>query len=174
MREMLVRRGGARPRRPSWALWLVALLAPAAACGSGSAEPVGVAAYSAVIDDFLPDVPADGSRPVVFVARLTEHQFALEDQVAMIESVGEPYDLRFVDDVDAAIDDGDPETPTREEGLLLGIGTISASAPHVVRVEVYSTAGPIDAHKLTLSVRDDVWRVDASESVEPEVLVGDE
>jgi hypothetical protein len=43
-----------------------------------------------------------------------------------------------------------------------------------VRVEVYRAAGVIDAYKVTLTVRDDVWRVDTSEPVDPEVLLGDE
>lgn len=145
------------------------------ACGNGDeAGPVGVDGYSTVIDGFLPVAPADGSRPVVYVARLGDEPFALEDQVAMIESVEASHDLRFVDDVEAAVDDEDTDAPPRDDGLLIGIGTISVAVPHVVRVEVYTAAGDVAAHKVTLSVRNDVWRVDTSEPVDPEVLVGDE
>ena len=59
-------------------------------------------------------------------------------------------------------------------GLLLGIGTISTAVPHIVRVEVYRAAGVVDAQTVTLTVRGDVWRVDTSEPVDPEVLVSDE
>jgi len=167
------RRGVKRWRR---SLLAVVALAAVSGCGGGAdgAGPVGADGYTAVIDDFLPPVPLDGSRPLVFVARLCEDPFALEDQVVMIAAVEESYDLRFVDDIAAAVDDEDPDAPTRDDGLLLGMGTISTAVPHVVRVEVYRAAGMIDAYKVTLTVRDDVWRVDTSEPVDPEVLLGDE
>jgi hypothetical protein len=111
---------------------------------------------------------------VVYIAHLGDQPFPLEDQVAMIETVEETHDLRFVDDVEAAVDNGTSDAPPRDDGLLLGIGTIPAVAPHVVRIEIYTTAGRIEAYRVTLSVRNDMWRVDTSEPVDPEVLVGDE
>lgn len=151
-----------------------ALLAVSACTGGDDVDPVGVEGYSTVIDGFLPATPADGSRPVVYVARLGEEPFALEDQVAMIASVEDSHDLRFVDDVEAAVDDEHSDAPPRDDGLLIGVGTISIAVPHVVRVEVYNAAGDIEAHKVTLTVRNDVWRVDTSEPIDPEVLVGDD
>jgi hypothetical protein len=145
--------------------------------GNGNGEdnrPVGADGYSTAIDGFLPEVPADGSRPVVYIARLGDEPFPLEYQVAMIETVEETHDMRFVDDVDAAVDRNTSDAPPRDDGLLIGVGTISAVAPHVVRIEIYTAAGRIEAHKVTLSVRNDMWRVDTSEPVDPEVLVGDE
>jgi hypothetical protein len=91
----------------------------------------------------------------------------------MIAAVEPSYDLRFVDDITAAVDNEDSDAPPRDDGLLFGIGTISATAPHVVRVEVYRAASLIEARKVTLTVRDDMWRVDTSEPVDPEVLVHD-
>ena len=137
-------------------------------------HPVGADAYSTVIDEFLPPVPDEGTRPVVYIARLGDEPFPLEHQIAMIEVLEPSHDLRFVDDVEAAVDGKNSDAPPRDDGLLLGVGTISAGEPHVVRVEVYTSAGRIEAHKVTLSVRDDTWRVDTSEPVDPEVLVGDE
>lgn len=159
-------------------LLVVLTIASVWGCGGGGGDdgpdPVGAAGYSTVIGDFLPTVTVDGDRPVVYIARLAAEPFALEDQVTMIEAVEESHDLRFVDDIEAAVDREDPEAPPRDDGLLLGIGTISAVAPHVVRVEVYTTAGRVDASKVTLTGHDDVWRVDTIESIDPEVLVGDE
>lgn len=157
---------------------MLALVTLAAVGGCGGdddgVDPVGAAGYSAVIDNFAPPVPLDGTRPVVYVARLGEEPFALDDQVAMIAAFEENYDLRFVDEIAAAVDDEDSDAPPRDDGLLFAIGTISTAIPHVVRVEIYRAAGLVDAQKVTLTVSDDVWRVDASEPVDPEVLVGDE
>ena len=170
---MLDSRGGVKRWRCS--LLLVVGLAALAGCvGDDGVEQVGAAGYTAVIDEFSPPVPADGSRPVVYVARLSEDPFALEDQVAMIASAEESHDLRFVDDIVAAIDDEDSAAPPRDDGLLFAIGTITTAIPHVVRVEVYRAAGRVDAYKVTLTVSDDVWQVDTTEPVDPEVLLGDE
>ncbi len=171
--------GDARGSR-RWRHLLIAavtiLVVPACDNGGGDDDTraVGADAYSAAIDGFLPAVPDDGTRPVVYIARLGDEPFPLDHQVAMIEVVEESHDLRFVDDVEAAVDGADSEAPPRDDGLLIGVGTISAVAPHVVRVEIYTTVGRIDAHKVTLSTRNDVWRVDTSEPIDPEVLVGDE
>ena len=174
MRVMSGDRRGVRRWRHS----LLAVVALAAVSGCGAADdgsvPVGADGYTAVLDDFLPPVPPDGSRPVAYVARLGEEPFPLEDQVAMIEAVEESYDLRFVDDISAAVDNEDSDAPPRDDGVLLGIGTISTAVPHVVRVEVYTAAGMVDAYRVTLTVLGDVWRVVTSDPVDAEVLVGDE
>ena len=160
-----------------WPRVLLAIVALAAmsACDGGDDgdDPVGAAGYTAVLDEFLPPVPSDGYRPVVFVARLDEDPFALTDQVEMIAAVEEDFDLRFVDTIDAAVDDDDADGSPRDDGLLLGIGTIPSAAPHVVRVEIYRAASRVDAYKVTLTASDGVWQVDTSEPVDPEVLLGD-
>ncbi len=169
---------GARVDVKRWPRMLLAVVALAAvsACDGDNdgAELVGAAGYSAVIDDFLPPVPSDGSRPVVYVARLGEDPFALTEQVAMIAAIEEDFDLRFVDTIAAAVDSEDADAPPRDDGLLFGVGTISTAPPHVVRVEIYRAASRVDAYKVTLTVRDGVWQVDTSEPVDPEVLLGDE
>lgn len=150
----------------------------AAACDGEDATPeaVGRDAYSLVLAEFLPTpaVSPDADRPIVFVSRLGDEPFALDDQVAMIDEFAESHDLRFVDSLDAAVDLEDPAAPARDGGVLLGIGTVAARSPHVVRVEVYAGAADVRAHLLTLEIRSDRWVIDTDESVEPEVLVGDE
>ena len=177
MRSMFGDHLGATLRRR--VVLVVVALAALAGCTSGAGDddgpgPVGAAGYIAVINDFLPALPTDGSRPVVYVAPLGVDPFPLEDQVEMIAAVEESHDLRFVDTIDAAVDNRETDAPPRDDGLLLGIGTISPAAPHVVRVEIYRAAGEVDAYKVTLTVRDDVWRVDTSEPIDPEVLLSDE
>ena len=149
------------------------------ACGGGgddvTSPPIGPDAYVLVLDEFLPEPPTDpdAERPVVYVAHLGDEIFSLDDQVAMIDAVAETHDLRFVDDADAAVDDREDSAPPRDDGLLLGIGTITATPPHLVRVEVYNEADAVEAHLLTLTERAGTWRVETSEPVDPEGLVSD-
>ncbi len=170
-----MRQRPSRSRLAAAALAALFVTVVVAACGDGSDEPaeVGVDAYNLVIAEFLP-APAgeDEDRPVVFVARLGDEPFDLDVQVSMIEAVEDSHDLRFVDTVDAALDDEDAEP--REDGLLLGVGTVAAIEPHLVRVEVYSGTSEPTARLLTLERRAESWRIEASEPVEPEVLIGDE
>lgn len=172
--------GDARTSR-RWRLCLIAAVAIVAvsACDNGDddgdeSRPIGADAYSVVIQRFLPPVLDKDIRPVVYIAHLGDEPFPLEHQVSMIEVVEDRYDLRFVDDIRAAVDGADSDAPPRDDGLLIGVGTISAVEPHHVRTEVYTTAGRINAYKVTLEVRNDAWRVDTSEPIDAEVLVGDE
>ncbi len=148
------------------------------ACTPGDDDPteIGVEAYSLVIAEFLPDgaVEDDDEKPVVYVARLGDEIFELDDQVAMIDELEQSHDLRFVDSVDAALDAEDEDATPRDDGLLLGIGTVAPTAPHLVRVEVYAGSRDANAFLLTLEPGADRWRIETSEPVEPEVLVGDE
>lgn len=151
-----------------------------AACGSAGADDgdgiIGAGAYEAVLAEFLPEPPVDedAERPIVYVAHLSDEPLSLDMQVAIIESLAGTHDVRFVDDARAAVDDADEDAPPRDDGLLLGIGTIPSSPPHTVRVEVYTGADQVEAHRLTLVERGSVWRVETSEPVDPEGLVGDE
>lgn len=154
-----------------------------AACGAGdpdAAPPIDPAAYSALIDEFLPPAPAEGEpKPIVYVAMLGDEPLSLDDQVAVIEVVDLTHELRFVDDTQAAIDDEDTDAPPRDEGVLLGIGKIPREPPHTARVEVYSGVDQVDASLVTLQSRTDSagqrhWTVSEVELVVPEVLVGDE
>jgi hypothetical protein len=153
---------------------LTALLATLVAC-SGSATPgVPSEAYVAALTPFLPDPAPEGDdRPVVFVAVTGEHPIGLEAQVAIVDAVAEHYDLRFVDDFEAALDDAGDDPAPVEDGRLLAIGTIQADAPHIVRVEDYLDAERSTAHIVTLVERSGRWSVASVERVEPEVLVGE-
>jgi hypothetical protein len=172
-----------RSPRTSWRCWVigVGVALAAAGCGSDDARdetvPIGADAYEVLLAEFLPPAPADEEldRPVVYVAPLGA-PLSLDLQVAIIEAVAPTHDLRFVDDVAAAVvdDDGDGDATPRDDGLLLGMGTIPENAPHTVRVEVYHGVDQVLAYRLTLIEQDATWRVETSEPVDPEGLVSDE
>lgn len=148
------------------------------ACGSGEDEPVvevDAGTYSAVLNEFLPPAAGvDEDRPVVYVAPLGAEPLSLDDQIVVIDAVAETHDVRFVDDLAAAIDAERADGAPRDDGLLIGMATVKSDPPHTVRVEVYADADEVVAHMVTVSEAGDVWQVDGMERVDPEGLVGDE
>ena len=124
-------------------------------------------ALASVLDD--PPPPPDGERTVVFLVPLGE-AIGIDTQAAVIDSFADAYDVRFVDDLAAAIVKSDPAHPPRDDGTVLGIGTIDREPPHLVRLEHYRSVDDVDAVLLTLEFRDDRWVVAITEPVPAEVL----
>ena len=98
-----------------------------AGCGDGADAPVPTPdanAYAAALAPFMP-VADPEEQPNVFVAPF-EETLALEEQVAIIELIGEGYDLKFVDDPATAVDADAVGRPVLDDGLLIVLGTIPA------------------------------------------------
>ncbi len=130
--------------------------------------------YVAVISRFVPpSIDADSLR-VVYLAGTGMNAMSLEDQILVIDRFASTHDVRFVDELSAAVDSEAPGSPPRDEGVLIEIGAISNESPHIVRVEVYTDADRIDAQLVTLAFRQGDWEIELVEPVEPEVLVEDE
>lgn len=128
-------------------------------------------AYSTALATILDDRPVpEDERTVVFLVPLGD-DLGIETQAAVIDSFTESYDIRFVDDLAAAVDGEDPAHPPREEGIVLGIGTIDRVPPHVVRLERYRSVDDVDATLLTLEFRHERWRVAMTDQVPAEVLI---
>lgn len=161
-------------------IWLAPLLVwLASSCGEPAAvgrPVVGADAYVAAIAEFLPPAPVDEAEPlpVVFVTPVGPESLALDDQVAMIELLADTHDLRFVDEPGAAVIDGEGDAPPRDDGLLLGLGTLPQEPPFTVRVEVYADADKIDAYLVTVAEQAGTWRAVSTERVDPEGLGGEE
>lgn len=173
---------------------LLALFGAQLVAGCGDSEVPKAApaeAYVAALGEFMPEPPGpDEKLPVVFVVPIGESALDLDAQVKVIGAFAEQWDVRFVDDPEAAIDaseldrpddtdgadstDGEPDEGANEQTRhLIGIGTVHATPPHTVRVEQYTDATTIDAHRVTLVERAGTWRVQSVEPIEPEVLLGD-
>lgn len=144
-------------------------------CGGGpAAGAVTADAYVAALSEFMPPPPgADDESPVVFVVPIGETALDLDTQVAVIDAFAERWDVRFVDDPQAAIEAGRDDVARGGTANLLGIGKIHATPPHTVRVEQYSDATNPQGHRVTLVERGGTWSVDSVADVEPEVLVDD-
>ena len=146
-----------------------------AGCGDDADAPVSApdaSAYAAALAPFLP-VADPEEQPNVFVAPF-EETLALEEQVAIIELIGEGYDLKFVDDPATAVDADAVGRPVRDDGLLIVLGTIPAIPPYVVRVEEYRRQDDVSAQLVTLVWRTDHWDVASEERVRPEAVIIDE
>jgi hypothetical protein len=160
---------------PRGLLFAAVLCSVAAACGGGDDPPVptpDASAYAAALMPFLP--PADPeAHPKVFVAPFDD-PLSLEEQVAIIESIGDGYDVSFVDDAATVVDADTDGHPVHDDGLLLILGTIPATPPYVTRVETYRRESEQSASLVTLVWRTDHWQVATEEPVEPEAVILDE
>jgi len=107
---------------------------------------------------------------VVFVVPLDGNALPLGVQIEIVGAFADEYDVRFVDDMDAAIDERSDGHPPQEGGLLVGMGPVTAEPPHTTRVELYWSADLVEGHLLTLAMADDGWRVTGDEQVVPESL----
>src|SRR3954447_24133712 len=131
-----------RVRRHRTLLLLALALGVIAGCAGDDddatppAQP-DASAYAAALTPFLPTADPE-DQPNVFVAPF-EQTLALEQQVAIIELIGDGYDLKFVDDAATAGGGGAAGGRGRDEGLLIVLGTITPEPPYVVRVEQYRT-----------------------------------
>ena len=145
-------------------------------CSDGGEEPPipapDAAAYAAAITPFLPVADPD-QRPKVFVAS-REEPLSIEVQVAIIELIGDGYDLTFVDDTAAVVDADADGQPVQDDGLLLVLGRIPADPPFVVRVESYRSDAVDTASLVTVVWRGDHWAVATDESVDPEAVIVDQ
>ena len=148
-----------------------------AGCGrspelSGSPEIDG-RAYIAALRPFLPHPPSRApgeKRDVVFVVPLDGNALPLTAQIEVVSAFADDYDVRFVDDIEAAIDEHGARRPPQEGGLLIGVGPVTTEPPHTTRIELYRNADLIEGHLVTLALTDDGWQVTGDEPVTPEAL----
>lgn len=159
---------------------LVLLGVVASACDGGDAgdPPTSTEAptpnadaYGAALATVLDDPPPeDDERTVVFVVPLDDG-VDIDTQAALIDRFAEAYDVRFVDELAAAVQEGEPNMPPRDDGVVVGMGTITLEPPHRVRLERYRSSGDVQASRVTLEPDDDGWHVAMTEPVPAEVLV---
>jgi hypothetical protein len=154
---------------------VIAVAIALVACGGGD-EPtvtVNAATYSTVLAAQLPPpTPDEEPLPVVFVVSIGDEPLSLEDQIEIVARHAETHDIRFVDDLAAAVDVEVDQRPVRDGGVVVGLGTIPAEGPYVVRVETYRTHEDVTAQLVTVTPGAGSWRVVDSEAVDPEVFVG--
>jgi hypothetical protein len=112
----------------------------------------------------------DGEVPVVFIETLGSEAIALETQVEVIAKLAETYEIRFIDDLDEAVEIDVDGRPVRLNSLLIGLGPVQADKEAEVRGEVYLRADEIRAYRYSLvSLSDGGWTMAGPpEEAEPE------
>lgn len=121
----------------------------------------------------VPDPGPDGERAVVYVADMNNDPLSLDGQVEVIGVLDPDVDVRFVDDIDAAVDSDGGAFAAPDGGWLVAVGTpVDDGTGDViaVRVEVIEPDDEPVAWQLHLDVSADVTVVESVE-LEPELLV---
>jgi hypothetical protein len=129
-----------------------------------------IAAIASVIEG--PDAPpaeAPDPLPVVYVVPI-DGAMGIDVQASVIDSFSATHDVRFVDELGAAVDAGAPGQPPRDDAIVLSVGTVDPTPPHLLRIEQYHSDIDIDATLLTLAFLVDQWVVLTAEPVPAEAL----
>jgi hypothetical protein len=139
-----------------------------------SPEP-GADAYAAAIAEVVevpeePPVEAPDPLPILYVVPI-DGSLGIDAQASVIDALAVWYDVRFVDELAAAVVADAPGRPPRDEAIVLGVGPIDPNPPHLLRIERYHTVIDIDATLLTLAYVVDNWVVIAAEPVPAEALI---
>jgi len=156
---------------PTFAMWrtalvragLCALVLVPGGCGDQGTSGDEVAVYSAAIR-WLVNSPRNEDRGAVdrtvYVEAVVDH-IQLEVQVGLLKALEDLARLRFIDDPREAVDTAQPGAPVRGNGLLVGLGAVTATTPdHVnVYVDLYRNRDQVVAYELVLDRTHGRWRV---------------
>jgi hypothetical protein len=161
--------------RGALAVLVVGGLAACADTTDGDDLPTVGAIYGAVFRQL--DLPGgeDGEAAIVYVVERNEQPLSLDQQVEVIQELEDDFDVRFVDEIEAAAEVGeDGSIGPPLDGSLVAVGPAKAAEDDddlvIVRAEIMSSADVTDAWQFSLRGVDEVQVVDSTET-EPELLV---
>jgi hypothetical protein len=163
--------------RLTTALMVVGLLSGCTDGGEREDAERDAAIYRSVIVDVVErsGVDLDGGEdlPVLFLEALGPDGIPLGVQVEVVGHFVERYEIRFIDDLDEAVDEELPGLPVQEGSLLIGLGDLDVGRTTEVHCEIYLRADDVRGFGYTLvQVGDLRWEVVGSPvDAEPEGLV---
>ena len=130
-------------------------------CGGDAGEDQTVrdaAVYRSVISDLVDRsaVVLDDSEqlPVLFVEGLAS-DVPLELQVEVIADFAQRYEIRFIDELEEAIEADTTGRPVRSNSLLIGLGPIVGDTTASLRGELYLRDGKAKAYGYRLRASGD-------------------
>ena len=112
----------------------------------------------------------------MFVAPLdTTKPIPLEIQAGVVDELGEDEEfasIRFVDKAAEAIDEGRPDRPVVQEGILVQIAPVATTGDDVVvRAERYENAHEIRRYRVRVTRNGSTWRASLAEAT-PRLIFG--
>ena len=168
------------PRLHPWLVTALAglgLLAGCTADGDPDTTDRDAAIYLSVIVDLVDrsgvELDDEEELPVLFIEALGPEGIPLPVQVEVVGGFVEQYEIRFIDDLDEAVEAELPGQPVREGSLLIGLGDVDVAREAEVHSEIYLRADEIRGFGYTLVELGDLrWDVvDGPVDVEPEGLM---
>ena len=153
----------ARPRRDKVTrralVFIICIAVIAVACSSDTDDPDLPGVYVAVIRSLAPDVTATMPK-VVYVESPAGKPLSLEQQTKVVKAFGNDTAVRFIDERTEAIDDGQPQSPVRRDGVLLEMNpSASTSTGATIRTTRYATRDDERTVCIDLQLRAQVWEV---------------
>ncbi|MGY6502714.1 MAG: hypothetical protein ACXIVQ_17690 [Acidimicrobiales bacterium] len=116
-----------------------------------------------------PDLTLDEPiEPVVFVSPREDVEIGLDVQAGVVIALENWATIRFIDEIDEAIDRNEPDGIVRDGGMLIGLGPVPDGTSNVtVGADRYERADEMMVFELQVQRRSGTWSVTNS----PEVLV---
>lgn len=119
--------------------------------------------YTAALDWVLENQTDLGSnRPdwVMYVIGRGDEPIDVDVQATVVANFESRVEIRFVDERSEAVDAEISSEPVRDEGLLVGLGTVSSEGDAVeLYVDIYRSHDDALAWQMEVSRRDPAWQV---------------
>ncbi len=138
---------------------ITCILLVTAACSSDTDDPDLPGVYVAVIRSLAPGV-TDTMPKDVFVESPVGMPLSLEQQTKVVKAFGDATAVRFIDERTEAVDDGQPQSPVRRDGVLLEMNpSASTSTGTTIKTTRYAARDDERTVCLDLQLRAKVWEV---------------
>jgi hypothetical protein len=168
-------RGRMQRRRSLVAAWcVVALAVGATACvddePSAGQDPTErlVEIYSVVVTEIVADAPAvapeegeEEKKRTVFLQSSDETEINAEVQVGVVNELDEWANVRFIDDMEEAVDLEADGAPVRDAGILIGLGEVSdGEVSAMLTADSYLSDTDVAVYEVSVRRQGGEWAVE--------------
>ncbi|MFA5565982.1 MAG: hypothetical protein WDA77_08625 [Acidimicrobiia bacterium] len=168
-----------RPLRMFLALVLFVAIG-AAACSDDQGTKVDpnartIEIYSTTIESVAAHMGASTEKTdkplLIFVNNLSDNSLSAEVQLGVVLALEDWASIRFIDDLQEAIDTAAPMSPPKNEGMLIGLGNIGAGETTTrVYADSYVSDQETWVFDVSLVLRGGEWQLEAP--LQPTMVVG--
>ena len=146
-------------------LYGVGAVAVLSGCGDGTtARDESTGELYAVVIRWLVEDASNTQRSglkTIFVEGIGEAPIPLGVEAEVVNRLDDAMTVRFIDSREEAIDTSEPGDPVRDEGVLIGLGSVPDVQRSRVRLYVdrYRNVSDVAAYEMALERRGGTWRV---------------